>query len=86
MFAPVAHAIHKECFDKPWTEKEFQELLTLPTSCLWMDQDSLLLCSHVLDEMEILTIGVCPNKRCQGKAQNLILEMLDYAICRWVSI
>ncbi len=78
-FAEAAHEIHAQCFSKGWSEKEFQELLALPSSCLWMDETALLLCAHVADEMEILTLGVIPRARRQGKAGALLNQMLQYA-------
>ena len=78
-FAPVAAKIHKACFERGWSEKEFQKLLALPTSRLWMTEEGLLLCSEVADEMEILTICVLPEFRRQHIAQDLLHELFDYA-------
>lgn len=78
-YALPAHKIHEQCFEKGWSEKEFQDLLALPSSRLWMDEEALLLCSHVADEMEILTIGVLPEHRQKGKAFALLKEMFQYA-------
>lgn len=79
IYALPAHEIHKQCFEKGWSAKEFQGLLDLPTSRLWMDEESMLLCSHVADQMEILTIGVLPKARQKGKALALLNEMNQYA-------
>ena len=79
LFAQPAHQIHKGCFDKAWSEKEFADLLSLPTTLLWIDETGLLLCSHVADEMEILTFGVLPEFRRQGLAQTMLNQMFDYA-------
>ena len=78
-FAPIASKIHKMCFKHGWNEKEFQKLLALPTSRLWMTEVSLLLCSEVADEMEILTICVLPENRRQHVAQDLLFELFQYA-------
>ena len=78
-FAPIAAKIHKKCFDKGWSEEEFQKLLALPTSRLWMSEEGLLLCSEVTDEMEILTICVLPEFRRQHIAQDLLFELFRYA-------
>ena len=78
-FALPASKIHALSFDEGWGEKEFECLLKLPTSRLWMTENALLLCSQVADEMEILTIGVIPNARRQHLAQNLLYEMNAYA-------
>jgi len=78
-FAPVAAKIHGACFDKGWSEEEFQKLLALPTSRLWMSEEGLLLCSEVAEEMEILTICVLPEFRRQHIAQDLLHELFRYA-------
>ena len=79
LFAPIASKIHSACFDRGWTEKEFSALLNLPTSKLWMNETALLLCAHVADEMEILTICVLPQVRRQHQASDLLMEMFSYA-------
>ena len=79
LFAPIAAYIHKLCFDNSWSEKEFEKLLSLPSSRLWINKDSLLLCSEVMDEMEILTICVLPEKRRQHIAQKLLDDLFKYA-------
>ena len=55
LYALPAHQIHAQCFENAWCEREFSDLLNLPTTRLWMNEKALLLCSHVADEMEILT-------------------------------
>ena len=78
-FAPIAAKIHGKCFDRGWSEEEFQKLLALPTSRLWMTEEGLLLCSEVAGEMEILTICVLPEFRRQHVAQDLLYELFHYA-------
>ena len=78
-FAPPAHEIHKRCFQDAWQEKEFLDLLNLPTSRLWMNEKGLLLCSQVADEMEILTFGIIPEYRHQGEGSQLLNQMFQYA-------
>ena len=78
-FAPIAAKIHRQCFEKGWSEEEFQKLLTLPTSRLWMSEEGFLLCSEVAGEMEILTICVLPEFRRQHIAQDLLRELTSYA-------
>ncbi len=78
-YALAASLIHQKCFDCPWSSAEFETLLQLPTSLLWMNDRGLLLCSRVFDEMEILTIGVLPEYRRQGLALQLLRDMMDYA-------
>ena len=75
----VASILHETSFEKPWSEKEFQDLLSLPTTKGWMDENSLLMISHVLDEIEILTILTHPQARGQGKAKALLSHLIQYA-------
>ena len=79
VFASVAAEIHSLCFKEAWSEEEFKKLLSLPTSRLWIDENSLLLCSEVADEMEILTICVIPEKRRCHLAKRLLNELFSYA-------
>ena len=83
-FAPIAATLHQACFDQGWTEKEFQKLLALPTSRLWMTEEGFLLCSEVADEMEILTICVLPEFRRQHIAQDLLHELFQYALAQGI--
>lgn len=78
-YALPAHEIHKQCFENAWSEQEFIDLLNLPTSRLWMNKKGMLLCSHVADEMEVLTFGIVPKYRRQGEGQKLLEEMFKYA-------
>jgi len=78
-YVDVAAALHATSFEHPWDKKEFLSLLSLPTTKGWIDGSSLLLVSHVLDEIEILTILVHPNFRGQGKAFSLLTHLIQYA-------
>ena len=78
-YALPAHEIHKQCFQNAWSEKEFSDLLNLPTSRLWMNEKGMLFCSHVADEMEILTFGIIPEFRRQGLGIQLLNQMFEYA-------
>ena len=77
--ACVLGGLHTASFDEPWTEHAFAELLRLPTTVGWCDEKGFILCSHVLDEMEIMTICTHPDFRRQGVAENLLMTMMDYA-------
>ena len=77
--APVMAHIHGLCFDNGWNEKSFYELLMLPTTIGWIDENGFVLCSHVLDEMEILTICTIPEKRRMGYGKTLLKTIEDYA-------
>lgn len=79
VYVDVAVQLHATSFDHPWDKKEFLSLLSLPTTKGWIDEASLLLVSHVMDEMEILTILVHPNSRGKGKAVALLNHLISYA-------
>ena len=78
-YVDVAVSLHQTSFEKPWSKEEFLSLLSLSTTKGWIDESSLLLVSHVLDEMEILTILVHPNSRGKGKAVALLNHLISYA-------
>lgn len=78
-FSPVLSTIHAQCFEKAWTEAEMFSLLSLPTTIGWLTEQGFLLCSHVTDEMEILTIGVLPAFRQQGVGFRFLQNLFDYA-------
>lgn len=77
--AEVLAALHATSFDKPWKFSEFTQLLQLPTTCGWVNENGFILCSHVADEMEILTICVVPEKRRQGIAKSLLDSLTNFA-------
>lgn len=77
--AQILALLHQACFETPWHEKSFEELLKLPSTIGWYNSDGFLLCSHIFDEMEILTVCSHPNKRRQGIAKGFLNEMTAYA-------
>ncbi len=72
--------MHGTCFERGWLEKEFTELLALPGSLLWGDDRGFLLCLRCVDELEVLTICVLPDKRRQGAASSYLNDMKAYAL------
>ena len=78
-YAPLLAELHGHCFPVGWSKKEMENLLGLPSTIAWVTEDSFLICSHVLDEMEILTIGVLPDKRKQHLASLLLEDLMTYA-------
>lgn len=78
-FAPVIAELHRHCFQVPWSESDIRDLLCLPTTVGWVTESSFLLCSRVVDEMEILTVGVLPTCRRQGLASTLLTDLISYA-------
>lgn len=81
-YASAAAALHQSSFDFYWSESDFCSLFLLPSTKGWMQSDCLLVCSKVLDEMEILTLCVHPESRKQGKALFLLTYLMAQAQ-RW---
>lgn len=77
--------IHKACFKEPWNEKTFSDLLSLPTTVFVINDAGFVLASSVADEAEILTIGVLPNCRNQGKGKALLTQLVDDLSLRGIS-
>ncbi len=78
-FIDVAVALHQMSFDKAWSKEDFLSLLSLETTKGWIDKTGLLLVSHVLDEIEILTILTHPDFRGQGRARFFLNHLISYA-------
>ncbi len=83
-YAEPLAVMHAACFERSWSVSDFQSLLGLPTTIGWITDTSFLVCSHVLDEMEILTIGVLPFARHRGIASSLLSQLFIYAADRRV--
>lgn len=77
--APVMAAFHLPCFFEPWSEKSFADLLALPTSVGWIHEGGFILCSVILDEMEILTLCTLPQKRRNGIGRALLMQAEAFA-------
>lgn len=74
-------ALDAHCFDDSWSEATWQQLLQDPRRyrCWLLEtptQEAIayLLFSHVLDEAELLRIGVCCDRRGQGLARQMLDE------------
>ncbi len=78
-FVDVAVALHATSFENPWGKEAFLSLLSLSTTKGWIDETGLLLVSHVLDEIEILTILTHPDFRGQGRATFFLTHLIKYA-------
>jgi len=66
--------LHAAAFmdDRPWSAKEFADLLGLPGTLLLGDARAMLLGRVTLDEAEILTLATDPAHRRQGLAASLL--------------
>ncbi|MDQ0465200.1 ribosomal-protein-alanine N-acetyltransferase [Caulobacter ginsengisoli] len=65
-------AIHASAFDEVWGEKAFADLLSQPGMFGLATDQGLILCRHVVDEGEVVTLAVTPAARRQGQARALI--------------
>ena len=77
----LAH-IHSACFDEAWDERALENVLdSAGTFCVMVRSKSsdlgLLIYRIVLDEAEILTLGVSPASRRRGAARTMIAMMLE---------
>ena len=78
-YAEVLATIHEQCFVKPWTIQNFQEILNLPTTFGFGDQNGFVLCADLGDSFEILTLAILPNQRRKGFASSLLKELQTLA-------
>lgn len=64
--------LHQKCFpSKPWSADDFRELKQSGCEII-MSENGFIVYRIVLDEAEIITIGVNPEKRRQGIASAMI--------------
>ena len=71
MFDELAN-LHKLCFpNKPWSVDDFRDLKQSGCEII-MSQNGFIVYRIVVDEAEIITIGVNPEKRRQGIASAMI--------------
>lgn len=87
---PVLAALHRACFDEPWSESAMADLLAMPGAFALMATQAgeplgLVLCRVAADECEVVTLGVVPEARRQGTARKLMTAALDTAGARCVT-
>ncbi len=71
MFDELAN-LHKKCFpNKPWSADDFRELKQSGCEII-MSENGFIVYRIVLDEAEIITVGVNPEKRRLGIASAMI--------------
>lgn len=71
MFAELSN-LHKKCFpNKPWSADDFRDLKQSGCEII-MSENGFIVYRIVLDEAEIITIGVNPEKRRLGIASAMI--------------
>lgn len=71
-YIPIMAALHALSFDRGWSEKEFSDLLNLPTTMGFISSEGFILCSVVEGEAEIITLCVSPEARRKGVASALL--------------
>lgn len=64
--------IHAEAFVHSWNEAAFQTLLDSPGVYVLGDERGFILIRVIIDEAEILTVGVRPSGRRQGLGRSLV--------------
>ncbi len=81
--AALYAALHADCFEEPWTEPAFRDLLVSPSVTGWViakdegEPCGLLLVQRAAQQAEILTIGIQPASRGQGLAGQLLRQALE---------
>ena len=80
-YATALAEIHAQCFETPWPEPVFSDLLKLPTTFGYMTPECFVLCADLGEDVEILTIAVLPTQRRKGLATAL-LQTLQTAVIK----
>ena len=78
--AAALAALHRVCFDRPWSENSFADLLKGAGIHALGDADGFIVIRCVAGEAEILTLGVVPERRRAGLARELVREALQLAV------
>ncbi|MEE3058958.1 MAG: GNAT family N-acetyltransferase, partial [Pseudomonadota bacterium] len=65
-------SLHAACFDRPWSEESFGELLKGDGVHALGDANGFIVIRCVANEAEILTLGVLPDLRRAGLARKLV--------------
>ncbi|MES2143625.1 MAG: GNAT family N-acetyltransferase [Pseudomonadota bacterium] len=77
-------ALHAASFvmPRPWSAREFVDLLASPAVFLLTDSESFLLARVVAEEAELLTLAVAPAQRRQGIGRRLVARFVTTARSR----
>ena len=76
-------SLHAACFDRPWSEESFTELLKGNGVHALGDTNGFIVIRCFADEAEILTLGVLPACRRAGLARKLVRAAMELAITRY---
>ncbi len=81
--APAMASAHAQAFDRPWDESDFEGVLEADGVFGFLVEAEhpagVLICRQVLDEAEILTVGVAPWARRQGAGRALMVAAIGVA-------
>jgi len=78
-FALLA-SLYAVCFEKAWNEAELVALFATAETFAIMNEQAFLIVRLVLDEAEIITLGVLPSARKQGIAFKLMQVLKGFLI------
>jgi len=90
--AGLLAALHRRCVDpaetRPWSTLEYSTLLRLPTTraavAIWegageRDPVGFIVCASAADQMDLLFVGVVPDRRRSGAGGRLLLTVVRQA-------
>ena len=77
-------SLHAACFTspRPWSAAEFADLLAQPDTLLATAPNGFGLARVTLDEAELLTLAVAPDRRAQGLGTRLLADLMAQATAR----
>ena len=80
-------AVHAQSFEKKWDEATFRQILLMTGAFGFLAFETgapagMIVCTQVLDEAEIVTIGVIPDARRKGLAKRLMNAAAAYVKTR----
>ena len=78
----VMASVHLQAFDAPWNEAAFRDLLASPGVFALGDEAGFILVRVILDEAEILTVGVRPDLRRHGLGRALVQQAIIQAAAK----
>ncbi len=81
--SPVLLAeIHAEAFESPWDEAAMASLLDSPGVFVRGDDQGFIMIRVIVDEAEILTVGVRPSARRGGRGRQLVQQAIVESAAR----
>ena len=84
MIAPTTDAarlaeLHAQCFSELWSAESFAALLSNPGCFALADEEGFIVVQVVMDQSEVLSLGVVPAARRRGIASELLRAALKQA-------